>query len=435
MVDISDNFFKYSGKKYFFSVVLTTTLQNGLDFTAAVNNSCIQEFSYVTECNNLFLTGSLTCIDKLGKLDAFMQSTLSYCSVVMYEQVQRDDGALTIETIKRSNEFNHMFIIDNVEILNRAGETINYKMSLISSTWLNCVANIKYSNYKKPPQPIFDILKDCILSSKLRIDPISFKTVKTGVKLNYITNANDNLLTVKNFLFSKLYYQLVKDDSLKFLIYNEANDNYQLFDIKNKDTITAISTYSISFMNSPTETLTQQEPINIASVTKFPKSKLFTTFFHRNVYDFDYSTNKFENHPITPESIVGYINNNGPDNPYPKKYIFITSQDLEFKNFQSFWNNNLNIYDEVIDELTGDNSLVITVAGVLLSRPGAIVNISVDRNMANLETMSRPKLLELKSKYKSFEGPWISTKVRHIVKPSACEYRQNMVLTRSFANK
>lgn len=435
MKDISTAYFKYSGRNYFFSVSLSSILPSGETINFVFDNSFITDFYYINEFNGMFLTGGLKCIDKFGKIDDFLHLNYVYCDVIFNEQENDEDEGIVISGMGERTAFKHRFIVNNIEILDRHAGDISYKMSLMSISWLNCISNITFSNYDKEPESIFDILKACIALSKQKFDKSLFGMIKTDVKMNYITTGNDNLLSITDFLLSKLYYNKIKDDSLKFIIYNETDNCYQLLDLKNKSSITGVYTYVISFMNTATESMTQQAPINIATVTKSSKKKLIKSLFHTNLYSYDYKENKIGNEKIEQPSLLSYINSKSPDDKFPKKYKYLYIPDLKYDKNNSFWNNNINVYNDLTNELMDDNTLVLTVDGNILLKPGSIINISVDRDITSLESNNRSELEKLKKKYNSFDGTWLSTKIRHIINPSAGTYRQNVCITRNYLLK
>lgn len=81
------------------------------------------------------------------------------------------------------------------------------------------MSNIAFSNNDKEPQPVFDILKTCMQDLDLGIGD-TFDKVKTDVKINYISQANDNLFKITQYLLDKLYFWPKKDNALKFLLYD-----------------------------------------------------------------------------------------------------------------------------------------------------------------------------------------------------------------------
>ena len=93
--------------------------------------------------------------------------------------------------------------MSNVQILNRLNSVIQYKIGLISCNWLNCVATLTYSNYDKPPESVLDLVKKMISLNNLDIDDDTFGKVKSQVKINFITNGNDNTLTTVKYLLAR----------------------------------------------------------------------------------------------------------------------------------------------------------------------------------------------------------------------------------------
>jgi len=82
-----------------------------------------------------------------------------------------------------------------------------------------------------------------------------FDMVATDVKLNYATQANDNLFTATEYLMDKLYFYGDKDSALKFLYYDWKDDVYSIFDLQNKNTLKDTSTTVLSFFKSNAELL------------------------------------------------------------------------------------------------------------------------------------------------------------------------------------
>ena len=126
-----------------------------------------------------------------------------------------------------------MFIVDNIEILQRDSTRIKYRLNLVSSNIYKCLSNIDYSNYSLGSQSCLDIIKNCAIQKDLGIDKDTFDAVKTEVKLDYITNGNDNFMSIVKYMFGKMYYYGTADDSMKFIFYDELRQKYRLFDMKN----------------------------------------------------------------------------------------------------------------------------------------------------------------------------------------------------------
>ena len=77
---------------------------------------------------------------------------------------------------------------------------------------------------------------------------------------------NDNLFSSTNYLLHKLYYNPIRDDSIKFIVFDWFDSKYRLLDLKNKDTFVGTFATMLSFFKSNNEMLIQQEPTNFGSL-------------------------------------------------------------------------------------------------------------------------------------------------------------------------
>lgn len=64
----------------------------------------------------------------------------------------------------------------------------------------------------------------------------------------------------------------------------------------------------VSLFKTSTELQLQQQPTNVATVTKMPKQKSFMSIISQDMYEYDYSKNSFSNAYIDTKSIVAYKN-------------------------------------------------------------------------------------------------------------------------------
>ena len=97
---------------------------------------------------------------------------------------------------------------------------------MVSINWQNCISNVNYSNYSQESKDIFSIVKALLVQKELVPNKETFDSIKTAVKLDYITSSNDTVLTSVKYLLNKLYYYKDKDNSIKFLLYNEHTKQY-----------------------------------------------------------------------------------------------------------------------------------------------------------------------------------------------------------------
>ena len=439
MQDFSDNFFLYDGKKYFFSAVIYTYTEDTEELNFGLRNSNIVQFEYVNEFNKLFLEGSLTYQDNYGIIDKFLEKSIIYVGVVFARMEQEFDGEITIEKVSDVHKFTHTFIVNGIKIIKRENHIITYKLSLLSVNWIKCIKNISYSNYQYEPQPIFDIIKSMLSINELNVDKDTFESVSSPVKLHYITNGNDNTITTINYLLGKLYYYSLKDTCFKFIIYNDTSDKYQILTVTDENTYLGNSSIILSLFKTTIEQMTQEDPNDLNSVTKFPKEHTYENDFAKVFFDFNYNKNEFIDASIKSKSILQFQNNYIATDIYKDKFEFFDN-DLAFRSRGCYWNNDFNIYTNSVKTMIEDSSIVVNTVGEILRKPGYFVQINVDRDSKYIEADDLDKAEDIKNKYKTFEGAWIVSKVRNIIFPSVLEskkkkYRQNLVLGRNYIKR
>lgn len=226
MKDFSNQSFKYSGKKYIFQASLFTQNSGKREEELALDNAEISLFTYDNALNQMYISAELEYYDQYGVIDRLLEKPFVYCQVFFNELEQKFDGGVVVEKYHDTNKFGHIFLVQNIQILSREKSKIQYHFTLVSNNWFNCVSQLSYTNHDVGPQSVFDILKALIGQAQLNVDSKSFDSVQTPVKLRYITNGNDNLVTTSSFLLHKLYYYPQKDDALKFVVYNEYKDSF-----------------------------------------------------------------------------------------------------------------------------------------------------------------------------------------------------------------
>lgn len=441
MADYASNSFMYNGTRYTFLATLYNLIDGKREKSCALDIMALDKFEYTNEFNDLLLHGSILYTDKHGLVDQFIEEQFAYCEISIVENEEEVDGGVTITRLSDTNKLEHIFLVDSIEILSRDKSIVQYKINLISSKWFNCAANIVYSNYSKGPQEIFTILRACMQMVSLVPDPQSFEKVKSDVTLAYITSGDDCLLSVFQYLMRRLYYLEQRDNSMKFLVYNEQSDSYQLFDAKSSSSNTGQFEMIVSFFKTSTEHMAQSEPINFGVVTKVSKSKFLPSIFSQDVHSFDYDTNEFIENYYGDTANASYLTNKF-DMPKtkPKFGEMVQMENMSFLHRASSWSNPLDTYHDFQQGLFEGNALVVNAVGELTRKPGAIVTIAIDRSTKDLNGDRTEDLEKLKNRYKTFEGPWIASKVRHIVEPNKGpegngSYRQNVVLFRNFLSE
>lgn len=436
MTNYSNNIFKYNNKNFSFFAMLYTGNNEDTDVRASLDCADVDEFTYESKLNSLVLTGHIIYTDKYAYIDKFISQHLAYCKILFAENVKKNDNGVVIEKIDENLQFQHTFIISNIRVLSRNQSVVKYQIDLVSNNWFNCIANVKFSNYNQPKQQIFDILKACIKQNDLLVDDEKFDMVRSQVDLNYITSENDNLFTIAKYLVHKMYYYPNKDKELKFFLFNESTNKYQLFDVTNKQSTTGIYNTILSMFKTNNEGLIQEEPTNIVCFEQdFQKTQVFKNFFDYQMHDFSYDTNQFSVDDVQPDTTVNYANKKIEADNYENKFYKMFDTPLTHKNYGTFWNNDQDIYGNLLQSLFLNNAIVLNITGEILRKPGSMLIVALDRSMKNVSSEDKKELERIKRQYKAFEGTWFVSKVQHIISPSMQRYRQQVCLFRNFIPK
>lgn len=434
----TSNTFKYSNKTYTINVNLfTNTDEPSQKIDISLDPADIEEVMYEGCLNELLITGHVVYTDRYGAVDKMFGQHFGYASILFALNKKKSDNDVQTTSFDENNKFIHNFIISDLKVIDRQTSIIKYKIDLMSMNWFKCIANLRFSNYEKQPQLLFDILKDCISMQGLSINDESFSKVKTYVKLNYITQLNDNLISVVKYLLHKLYYYPTKDDSVKFLVYDWYNDKYRLIDLKNKDTSTGIFSTVLSFFKTNQEAMIQQDPTNIGSLGKsLPKTQVYQNAFEKDIFTYDFNYDAFGLDVSPPDQTINYFNNKIDNGNYEQKYQKLFDVPAtNYKDYGSYWNNNIMTYNNAIEMLDESNSMILNVTGEIRRQPGSFTVITLDRKVASAENESRSELEKLKQKYRAYEGMWMASKVRNIISPQKQTFRQKVVLFRNFIPK
>lgn len=96
--------------------------------------------------------------------------------------------------IKKEDYFNHMFLVNKMEIISHDTKTdvTTYRLELISASWYKLSSLCQYSNYNlKEPEPITDIICRLLIQA-VGVDSVATKTFKeapckTDIRIYYTT--------------------------------------------------------------------------------------------------------------------------------------------------------------------------------------------------------------------------------------------------------
>lgn len=434
----TSNTFKYSNKTYtIIATLYTNTGNKDTDVRISLDPVDIELLEYEGKLNDLLLKGKVVYTDKYARVDRMLNQHFGYFELIFALNKKETDDQVGMGEIDEKNRFIHNFIVTNVKVLNRSASIIQYEIDLMSMNWFKCIANLQYSNYNQGPQPILEILKNCISMQNIAIDDDSFGKVTAPVKVDYITQLNDNLFSVVKYLMHKLYYFSTKDSSIKFLVYDWFNDKFRLIDLKNKDT--GVGTFStvLSFFKTNNEALIQQEPTNIGAFNiAMPKTDVYETAFEKQMFDYDFNYDMFYTDYTTSDETINYFNNKIDNGNYELKYQkMFDVPNTDYIYYGSYWNNEYDVYNNTVQMLAENNSLILNITGDIKRQPGSFTIISLDRDLKNLTNDTKSEFEKMKQKYKAYEGVWMSSKVKNIICPKQQTFRQQLVMFRNFIPK
>lgn len=321
-----------------------------------------------------------------------------------------------------------------MKVLERATSIIKYELDLVSVKWFTCAANLRYSNYDKGPQPVLEMLKTCLSMQGAAVDEASFSKVRSPVNVDYISQLNDNLFTTVRYLLHKLYYFQTRDSSIKFLVYDWFSDMFRLIDLKDRSTMIGTFATVLSLMKTNMELLIQQEPTNIGAFKRaMPKTGAYETAFEKQMFAYSYADDVFSIDKTESDETINYLNNKIDNGNYELKYQkMFEVPNTEYIQYGSYWNNDYDVYYNVVQLLSENTSLILNITGDIRRQPGSFTVVSIDRDTKNLTGDTKQEFEKLKYKYKAYEGVWIASKVKNIICPKQQTFRQQLALFRNF---
>lgn len=428
-----------NGKHYDFVAVFSGIDESSTDFSTTnllLNSTFIKSFTWVNEINNILLTGELEYIDTTGEISKFFGSYLAYVYVSLSRNTSKD------ETVDNSvkQEFNHLFLVNNYEILSRSGSNVIYRLYLVSAHWFNYIANIEYSTHssddsKPNEKDIFQIIQDVLKiafkdNAYITCDDESFKA-ESGVQLEYCTTIQSKLDSIIKYLQNKMIYHQDRVDNISFLVLDEFSKKIKLLSLGN-DANTKIITSDkigtvIGVFGSDVEAELQYTEQNLKSVIKKSNCQGMGGFLNTTLWNYDSTSNVLSSHTIGIDELIniGVTNNFVSDTdetyvPIYKSDMFLNKAadvfgELNYSRVGTTDNNNFSIYNDLVENIINRNSLILETAGEISHQPGQIFSIVDDSEI--IKAISDIKNENVKDKFRMFTGLFYIFKVRHVVIP------------------
>ncbi len=375
MSAVSTSSFTYSGGRYVLGISLS---DYGYKVKEQLADSSIVRFQFSSNLKQLYLTADLEYVDSFGQVDKFIDRRNVIADVTFCQIDYASDGDFSNESIK--NRFEHKFFVDSMEILGREGNKISYKIHMVSIFRHNHYAVWDFSNYgtpdNDPERKSLGIIRKCLSDYGMTVGTSLSTEVTSGVSMKYITGGNDTLDSVCDYVLSHEFYETedkVKD--LKFLYYDWVSSTVECLDLGVKGTIKRHRDVMVAFFNDEIESKLYQDPVNFGTINARDNSDFFMGNFQRTIYKYDKGSNEIEQKTISSGDLVDFFNGklDSITTPSLNTGNHKPPENVKFVNKMSYWNNDLDLYDEITSNLLQDNALTLNVVGDLMFRLGGVV--------------------------------------------------------------
>ena len=381
----------------------------------------IDSIEIVHDIINPLLTGKIVYTDsEYVVMKKFQSLPYVYVHISFGKHNQKaSDDIITLE-----RQFNHTFLVDNIQIVGQSGPNVTYQIDLISHHWWNFTKSLSY-NTSGVEKSVTSILADCFNSSDLTFNTNNWSTEASRI---FFSSANESLMSAYSYLMSKTYIPTDRIGGAFFTIYDHLNNVYNLWSLKNaepKSYLTKddfLDSIFIPIEKGVASELIQSKPPKVSMVNYQPRTQMIKSLFDYSSWSYDYTSNKFTPTVVETPSIINDLMEGWKD--YTSRYYDFKATDsnaisskivsTQFKHEESIWSNIIDQYKNLIGLMINNNVLVINSDGELRRKPGDAVKIEVDNSDQN--------------SLQDLEGLWINLRTRHIITPS--EYKTNMIVGR-----
>lgn len=466
-----------NGKKYLFGCEFITLDEsdpmNNLKYLSIpIDNTNVRYFTWVNEINNILLTAELDYIDINGDISKFFGTYLSFLHVTLAKDT-------TIKGKKDNSQrkiFNHTFLINNFEIKDRDGPAIEYKLYLISAHWINFIANIEFSNYgSNENKDIFFTMKT-ILNKAFQNNPFniscdsSWDNKTSGIQLPYCTTCQTTCMSAIRYLQNRLFYEnnfpalnIINNEvanGLSFIIFDEFKNSIKLFNLYDEfdeNNIIKADKYGtyIALAGSDSEQFIQFSEQNFKSVVKKSNCQSLLSLFKHKLYKYNFEQNSIncfsdiDSNKLTKVGINANLSTLCSEKlePVPivnfekiKEFLGIDnyseSVDINYSKIGTFDNNDFSIYNNLIENITHRNSLILETTGEISHQPGQLFYIADDISSAKTQNdYDRSTFID---KNRMFTNIFYIFKTRHIFTPGATTgsaFNERLFIARTYNPK
>lgn len=392
-----------NGFAYEYNVVVQALEQDKMTVDP-INQKDISVIQFSNKLNQLYMDGILEFTDTTGHFDKYMYLQYSFVNINIKEFTKIESGNIKMGQLR--SEFNHDFLIDRIQILERNESNIRYRFYLVTSKILNLIRKIEFSSYGKK-MDVTDHLKTFLVDfDELEIG----KTInenKDGMIIEYITNGNDDFFSLFRFLMNRLYYSGNRFLGQLRYLYLDINTNKYEWFIPDK-TSSRFRSILIGAQEKGLDRmmLGDNGEVRLGSVINKPKVQTIKSIYEQRMTTYDIASNSFSEDVLPSKTLVNMY---GTDNQSKQGVVQNLMFDKNYVNNVSQWDNdNANYFDFVSNQID-QNSVIFETSGQLDSLPSDTVCVKI-MDKANEEHSN--------IKYGEIEGIWFISKTTQIFRPN-----------------
>lgn len=369
-----------------------------------INQKDISLIQFSNKLNQLYMDGILEFTDTTGHFDKYMYLQYSFVNINIKEFTKIESGDIKMGQVK--SEFNHDFLIDRIQILERNESNVRYRFYLVTNKILNLIRKIDYSSYGKS-MDVTDHLKLFLTDyDELQIGK-TLDENKDGIITEYITNGNDDFFSLFRFLMNRLYYSGNRFlGQLRYLYLDNNTNKYEWF-IPNK-TSSRFRSILIGAQEKGLDRMMLGDigEVRLGSVINKPKVQTIKSIYEQRMTTYSIASNSFGEEILPSKTLVNMYGS------YDQKKQGVV-QDLMFdknyiNNISQWDNDNANYFDFVSNQMD-QNSVIFETSGQLDSLPSDTVCVKimdkVDEEHSNI-------------KYGEIEGIWFISQSTQIFRPN-----------------
>lgn len=418
-----------------------------------IDNTNVKSFTWINEINNILLLGELEYNDAKGDVGKFFGTYISFVGVklIKVSDEKKDDFTEAAE----EEVFDHEFIINNYEIIGRTGTIIKYKFYLISSNWFNYMSNIYFSNYDSDDKTIYNsmlnILNIAFKGTDIKCDKKSFSVPSDT--LEYCTTCQTTCMDAIKYLQNKLIYnEKFKLNELSFIFYDEFEKTIKLFKLDNKYDASNLKQGNkkgamLSLTGTESEQYVSKEEQNLKSVIKKSNCLGIKSLFGKIIHKYDIDKNVSTPYEIDSDKLckIGIENNLNNLNSSVfkseavpifnfnkfKSALKLNEDDKNFNLIGTFDNNNMTVYNELLENITNRNALILETNGEITNCPGQLYCISDDSDVSKSSKDATEE--EFIDKNRMLTGIFYIFKARHTISPGSTggnAFTERLILAR-----